>query len=738
MRALSATTMRLLSTRFVLTGLAALGSACPLFACAPASQEAATASPAPDILPLRSLRLYETGVGYFERSGGLAGRATSLPVPASHLDDALASLVVLRGGEGGGQVAGLSFASSVTKATARSSAGLPPDPTSPIAFQDLLESMKGARVAIVVRDTKEAVEGRVVEVAMEVDPALARMPIDPKETRRSDKRLMVTLLTARGDITLVPAETIVRIRPTDPAFAARLDAALDALGTRSTENARSLRLLGNARGPVSFGYVAETPVWRASYRLIAAAGKSTASLQGWALIHNDTDESWHDVHLELVNGEPDSFLFPMAAPRYARRELVHPDVALATLPQLHSTTADAMWGDNLSSGELTGTSSGFGSGHGRLSGSHVSRSPSVRGEAAGMEGRLVTSTLLAEGNAADLAPANGVELGAFFVYAVPNGLSLEAHASGLVPFVQRDVAAERLSFFAHPGAGGRSAVLFVNATGQTLPAGTLSMFSSGDGPGEGGFLGETTLDRLKPGDRRFLQFGNDLDAEVTEKKRMEHDESKRLTFEASALEEHFLRTTDLTWELDNRGGSARAFYVTLQAQQNVKVTGADRLDFDEGASEPIAVFDVKPKDKATRTVHMVEGLSRTHALDALTDKSARLLLRSTTIAPADLAVLQRALPRVAALESAIVAVATAEHTSEVAQQDLERLREDLKALGPGAAGPVAGPLVKRMVEAEDQVGLARKNKEAVAKTLDDRREQLREALRPLKAGPNDG
>ena len=48
-----------------------------------------------NILPLRSVRLYETGIGYFERAGTLGSRATVLPVPAGHIDDALKTLVVL-------------------------------------------------------------------------------------------------------------------------------------------------------------------------------------------------------------------------------------------------------------------------------------------------------------------------------------------------------------------------------------------------------------------------------------------------------------------------------------------------------------------------------------------------------------------------------------------------------------------------------------------------------------------
>ncbi len=396
--------------------LLSLGAA-PVSGCAGPNAEASRA-PAPEILPLRALRLYETGVGYFERSGTLGAHTiTSLPVPAGQLDDALASLVVLGSGGAGGAVSGLSFASSVTKATARSRAGLPPDPSVPIAFRDLLTSMKGERVKVTSRDAPEPLVGRVVEVAMEVDEARARA--EPKDGKQDEppKHLVVTLLTAGGAIALVPAESIARIGPESPAFAARLDTALDALGTRSAENARALRLLGDARGQVTFGYVAETPIWRAGYRLIHDGRGAGAKLQGWALLHNDTDETWRDVRLELVNGEPDSFLFPMAAPRYARRPLVHPDAPLSTLPQLQATTADTLWGDHLDevwSGE-GGGGEGFGMGYGRLGGSHHVSAPSLRMGATSVDGATRGSTLLAVGNLADLVPASGVEEGALFV-----------------------------------------------------------------------------------------------------------------------------------------------------------------------------------------------------------------------------------------------------------------------------------------------------------------------------------
>ncbi len=67
-----------------------------------------------------------------------------------------------------------------------------------------------------------------------------------------------------------------------------------------------------------------------------------ATLQAWALLHNDTDKNWHNVQVELVNGRPDSFLFPLAAPRYARRELITPKNELSTVPELMDESRHAL------------------------------------------------------------------------------------------------------------------------------------------------------------------------------------------------------------------------------------------------------------------------------------------------------------------------------------------------------------------------------------------------------------
>ena len=53
------------------------------------------------------------------------------------------------------------------------------------------------------------------------------------------------------------------------------------------------------------GYVAETPVWRPSYRLVI--GKGTADLQIWGIVQNLSGEDWKGVTLSLVAGAPIAF-----------------------------------------------------------------------------------------------------------------------------------------------------------------------------------------------------------------------------------------------------------------------------------------------------------------------------------------------------------------------------------------------------------------------------------------------
>jgi hypothetical protein len=680
-------------------GLAALTCAC--------SSATTTLSSSP-ILPLRTLRLYETGVGYFERSGPLAGDSASLPIPAGHLDDALKTLVVL-GPDGKSSVQGVEFGSSISRGMARALAGLPVEGDEPLGLQQLLVGLKGAGVEVRARGATHT--GRIVDVVEASDdgvavkdaPAATEAQGDAKVHEKA-KALTLLVLTDHGAIVRISAADVESVRPLDPGYQARLGSALDALSTRGAQSERLLHVLAHAggAGPITLGYVAETPVWRTTYRLVLDGTGKSGVLQGWALLHNDTDEDWRGIRVELANGRPDSFLFPLAAPRYARRPLVTPDDQLATVPQLMGTTVDAIWGDQI--GES------FGAGGLGLSG--VGEGGGGRGEGIGL-GRIGTtghgsgtgsSTLLDVGNLASAAPAAGVEAGALFVYTLPGPVDLHAHDSTLVPFEQQRVDATAIAWIDSPGSPARSAVRFVNSTSQTLPAGTIAFFA------DGGFAGESSLARVKPGERRFITYGQDLDVELRSVDSRATEEARRLVWEKAArrLEEHYLRTSDFTYAIENRSGRPRSVMLAMSLDHNATLIGPDSVDFDAAASRPLAVFAVEARKSVERKAHAVEGLVRTTAFASLTATRLTEIAASGSLEAPDRAAATEAAARLHEAEDDAKAAAQAKADIAGVEKDLERLREHMKALSGEHPAGGANPFAARVLAAEDKLTALRK------------------------------
>jgi len=75
------------------------------------------------------------------------------------------------------------------------------------------------------------------------------------------------------------------------------------------------------------GYVAETPVWRPSYRLVIGKGDAgkpatTADLQAWGIVQNLSGEDWKGVTLSLVAGAPLAFQATLEKPVVPPRPIV--------------------------------------------------------------------------------------------------------------------------------------------------------------------------------------------------------------------------------------------------------------------------------------------------------------------------------------------------------------------------------------------------------------------------------
>ena len=81
----------------------------------------------------------------------------------------------------------------------------------------------------------------------------------------------------------------------------------------------TLRLDGKQHD-LAVGYVAATPVWRPSYRIVVQNGG--ADLQAWGIVENLSGEDWKDVELALVAGAPLAFESTLGDPVTPARPIV--------------------------------------------------------------------------------------------------------------------------------------------------------------------------------------------------------------------------------------------------------------------------------------------------------------------------------------------------------------------------------------------------------------------------------
>lgn len=662
-----------------------------------------------ELLPLKRVRFYETGVAYFERSGTVGANAVTLPVPASHLDDALKTLVVYAK-DGASRVGGVEFPSSVSRGMAKALAGIGPEATE-LGLVTLLESLKGASVELTLRGP--ALRGRLVDVLIgDASDLETCVPATSAKDGACEPRKLPSLvvMTSAHELRRVALADVEGVRPLDPAFGARLGAALDALSGGSARVLKDLGVLARGQS-VSLGYVSEAPVWRASYRLVLDAAGKAAALQGWALVHNDTDESWRDVTVELVNGRPDSFLFPLAAPRYAERELVTPEHELSTVPQLMRTTPDAMW--------TPGDEDGYGSGGLGLSG--VGASGGGRGEGIGL-GSIGTvghgsaagtgsseDTDFTIGNLAGVSAANGVESGALFRYTLGDKLDLAAHASALVPFVGERIEARTIALFAAPGSDARSAVFLTHAGAQTLPPGTIAVF------GDGGFAGEAALPRLAPRATVTLAYGADLDVTLEQASDERRDEPRELGFERWALVEHYVRHHRVTDHLENRSAAPRSLFLALPYVNNANVRGADEIAYDSEHASAYAVFGVGARASAERILEVDEGLVRKHAVSKLTAVELGDLAAARSLPGVQRAVVRDAAVLLAKAEAKRAELARAGADLALREAEATRFGEHARALG-AARGTEA--VVARLLAAEDRAEASRRAIRALTREVD--------------------
>src|SRR5262245_48646175 len=289
-----------------------------------AAPEAARQEVKPAVsLPLSRVVLFNSGVGYFSRSGEITDDArVDLAFPESDINDLLKSMVLEDFDKG--RIAAVSYDSRepISRTLASFAINLNNNPT----FAGIVSQMRGERVEVVTTPGAANQPGKLNGVIVGVEKqkvAAGAATIDVE---------ILNLWCAEG-LRAVKLPEVQQLRFSNPVIEAEFRRALDTLALThdSQKKAVSLHFAGDGKRRVQVGYVVEAPIWKTSYRLVLAE-KEKPYLQGWALVENPTDEDWAGVKMALISGRPISFKMDLYNPLFVDRPTVEPELFASLRP----------------------------------------------------------------------------------------------------------------------------------------------------------------------------------------------------------------------------------------------------------------------------------------------------------------------------------------------------------------------------------------------------------------------
>jgi hypothetical protein len=371
----------------------------------------------------------------------------------------------------------------------------------------------------------------------------------------------VNLLCTEG-VRSIPLKQVQRLRFLSPTVDADLRRALDVLAARHDAQKKVVSLTFNGEGKrsVKVGYVVENPIWKTSYRLVLN-DKGQATLQGWAVVENTSDDDWKDVRMSLISGRPISFQMNLYEPLFVPRPKVEPELFASLRPPTFNGALNVggqLAGQNggqfggiggiggLGLGQIGGQLNGFSIGGfpiggGQIGGQFGGMTPAnrynINGQIGGMGGANLNNRLTREEymqrrlerqealqNARNLGSAlaavdvkSGVhsaataeEVGDYFRYVIDHKITLPRQKSALLPIVKKPVEARRVSIY-NETVQSKFPLLglkFKNTSGQNLMQGPITVYDAGT------YSGDARVADLQPNEERLIAYAVDQGTEV--------------------------------------------------------------------------------------------------------------------------------------------------------------------------------------------------------------------------------
>ncbi len=451
-------------------------------------------------LPITSITLYRSGVGYFERHGMIkSGDSVQLRFAQDEINDMLKSMVIFDPQQA---LQSISYESNEPLARQLASFGI--DLSDNPTLATILGRLRGTKIRFVTAD------GPISGVVLG-----GEMRDQAQGSAQEAIAIPFVNVITEGGVRSVNLTTIVTVQLEDPALNGELMKALSALAAHSTDRFKNVALSfgGTAPRDVKIAYVNEMPIWKTSYRLVLpdeTKPKEQPMIQGWAIIENTTDDDWSNIQLALVASQPVSFEMNLSQSLHINRPRLDVPTVAGAAPRIYQDGSAFA-----TKKELKGAFGSTGSPPPPAA-MRMSKGDPRGGGSGGVAGLAMADSAPNEmeaGMSAEelwkqsaIAQAQSSSVGEAFQYTMKNPISIGRQQSAMLPILTSSIDGRRVSIFNradgidHPMRG----VELTNSTGLQLIPGPVAVFDAFT------YAGDAQVGYMTLNDKRLLAYAVDL------------------------------------------------------------------------------------------------------------------------------------------------------------------------------------------------------------------------------------
>ena len=619
-------------------------------------------------LSLEKVTLFNNGVGYFQFQGHApAGKSLYLHVKRDQMNDLIKSLTIINRGHG--QVSSIVYDNARTADQKlgefdfklEKNQGLP----------EILRQFQGSRITL--RIGPNAVSGDI-------------MGVEERNIRQKDILIpayFLSVLDEDGQLRSFNVQEITGVRLQNQKLNQDIKRYLKILFQKHQKEEKTVMITPSGEGSqeILVSYVAETPVWKATYRIVLpdeGSGKKPF-LQGWAIIDNVSGEDWKDVTLSLVSGLPISFVYDLYAPRFRKRPKIATEAEAPQAPALSEA------------------------GMGREGVMRVG-APA----AAAAKGKAVLYDTAPKFEASNIAQrlrdikAQTVtrEVGDMFEYQIDHPVTVEQNQSAMVPIVTGEIEGLAVDLYnekmrkSNPLAG----VKMKNITGLTLEGGTLTVIHRGT------YAGEALMQSLKPNEKRYITYAVDLGLRVNTERGSTNEPVARVIINRGVMRMQKGIVETKTYTLDNQNAHSRTVIIEHPYRTDWKLVEPDK---------PIEVtdrfmrFEVQVPAHTKRVFKVVETRTIWDSISVrkLTPDDILVFSRKKYFDPNSLTQLQKIAGIKAELAALEKNIREREKERENIFSDQERIRKNLRGLGQTTEEKgLRSRYIQQLNQQEDRLG----------------------------------